>query len=149
MTVELEKTTTQIERYGPLGILRRKVSHTTSRVAEYRSVTQEVDGRQGVKLSKREAIELVNDAPSLVETKRIMQVISPDSVKVASWWFQQGKTPEMLSEKTYNYGEIIEANLVTVGEEKVLWRHTQPEDYPEIKALANLPGELVYHESAA
>lgn len=149
MTVELEKTTTQTERHGPLGILRRKVSHTTRRVAEYRSVIQELEGRQGVRLSNREAIELVNDAPSLVETRRIMQVSSPDSVKVANWWFQKGKTPEMLSEKTYKYGEINEANLVTVGEEKVLWRQTQPEDYPEIKALANLPGELVYRESAA
>lgn len=148
MTVELEKTTTQTKRYGPLGILRRKESHTTKRVAEYRNVIQEVGGKQGVKLSKREVIELVNDTPNLVDTKRIMQVISPDSVNVANWWFQQGKAPEMLGEKTYKYGEINEENFVSVGKEKVLWRQTKDGDYPDIEDLAN-PGELVYRESAA
>ena len=137
MTVEVHKVIKKTERHGFLGLQKREVEETTKRIAEYRTIGRKIR-RESLLLQRGEGIN---------GTLKVATVISPDQVQVFNWMTSSGQQPKETGNQTLSENEINEANLVSEDGEGLVWRETEPGDYPEIMPLSEFSGELVVKQS--
>jgi hypothetical protein len=145
MTVALEKTTTVIEHYGPLGLLKRDAEgKPQEEILDYRLHIQETktDAKGNRSSTTRRTAEKLtqpyNTGEQLLDSQTsfsTLQVISSETADVYNFRETDGQAPTLLT-TTHLAGEAItNANLVTIDQEnvkeRVIFRETRDGDYSD------------------
>lgn len=153
MTVEMQRTITNTERIGFLGLRTREVKEVKKRVLEYRNAEQsDLGGSVIVTLAKPEIIGLSfsRDEDGVIElygTHRFGFVVSADEVKIHDMSINRSGLATISNQQALIGEQINDAHLVTGDGAMVSWRETKPGDYPEIKPIASYSGALVMEQT--